>query len=133
MREDPDKFHVDFNLLIGWRFFPDDSDQLYRLTIAGGLIDSQVGGWVSVPLLGEWLDLKVMCRAKDNQRDITARRYEEGNALLRATLEAHVWRRMSFVIGGDDLIDKPGLWCGIRGELLDNDLRNIVTVSGLGK
>ncbi len=133
VREDPDKFHVDFNLLIGWRFFPDDSDQLYRLTIAGGLIDSQVGGWVSVPLLGEWLDLKVMCRAKDNQRDITARRYEEGSALLRATLEAHVWRRVSFVVGGDDLIDKPGLWCGIRGELLDNDLRNIVTVAGLGK
>ncbi|MBA3708275.1 MAG: MCE family protein [Planctomycetes bacterium] len=130
-REDPDKLHLDFNLLIGWRFLPSNSDQTYHLTIAGGLIDSQLGGWASTPLWRDRVALKVMCREKDYNRDPAERRYEDGKALLRATVEYRVWHRVFLIAGGDDLLDRPGFWGAIRGEILDNDLRNLTTVAGI--
>ena len=42
---------------------------------------------------------------------------------------AHEHREQPVRAGGDDLVGLPGVWLGLRAELLDNDLRNIVTVS----
>jgi ABC-type transporter Mla subunit MlaD len=132
--EDPDKFHVDFNLLMGWRWFADDRSQVYRLTFAGGLIDSQVGGYVEVPVWDHWLKVRAMVRTKDNKRDPNDRRYEHGNALARVQFEFNAWReRVWLIAGGNDLTDQPGFWAGIRGELLDNDLRNITTANSLSR
>ncbi|MBA2482812.1 MAG: MCE family protein [Planctomycetes bacterium] len=130
-REDPDKFHLDFNILLGWRFLPSNWDQVYHLTVAGGVIDSQIGGWVSTPLWKDRLALKAMCRRKDYERDPTERRYEEGKALLRATAEFRVWSHVYLIAGCDDILDRPGFWGALRGEILDNDLRNLTTGAGI--
>jgi ABC-type transporter Mla subunit MlaD len=128
--EDPDKLNVDFHLLFGWRFFPDDDSQLYRLTMAAGLIETKIGGYVEVPLIGD-LNVRVMARQKDNEREPLDRRYEEGDVMLRATLGYRLWQRIYLNAGVDDCIDKPGFWGGIRVDLLDNDLRNLTAVSAL--
>lgn len=128
--EDPNDLNVDFHILFGWRFFPDDDSQLYRLTVAAGLIESKLGGYVEVPLIGD-LNLRVMAREKHNNREPLDRRYEEGDAMLRATLGYRLWKRIYLNAGVDDLIDNPGFWGGIRVDLLDNDLRNLTAVSAL--
>jgi ABC-type transporter Mla subunit MlaD len=128
-KDDPNKFNIDFNLLFGWRFFPTDRDQQYRLTLAGGLIDSEIGGYVETPLYKDWVRIRVLCRQKDNQREPNDRRYEAGHALLRAQAEFNLWNdRIWLIAGGNDLTEHPGFWGGIRGELLDNDLRNVTSV-----
>ncbi len=130
--ENPDALHVDFNIQLGWRFFRDDQDQIYRLTAAAGLIDSQLGAWVQAPIIPHHLDVYVMGRQKDNQRQANDRRYESGNAMVRAYLQANLWKeRVYLIAGGDDLVGHAGAWFGLRGELLDNDLRNMVTLAGL--
>lgn len=132
--DNPNSLNVDFNIRLGWRFFRDDRDQCYRLTVAAGLIDSQVGGYVQAPLIPHWLDVEVMCREKDNQRQPSDRRYESGNALVRAYLQANLYRERVFLnVGGDDLSDRPGLWLGLTGQLLDNDLRNITSLAALAQ
>jgi ABC-type transporter Mla subunit MlaD len=131
LMDDPNQLNVDFNLLIGWRWFPDDDGQFYRLTGAAGLIDSQIGG-VAWWQFTSNLSLEVMLREKDNKRLPLDRRYEQGEAMLRATIDYRVWNRVSLRAGADDLISHhPGAWFGMRAELLDNDLRNITTVSAL--
>jgi phospholipid/cholesterol/gamma-HCH transport system substrate-binding protein len=130
-KEDPDKFHFDFNLLFGWRFFADDANQRYRLTLALGMIESNLGGYVEAPIIGE-LSLRVMGRVKDSERDPTDRRYEDGDALVRATVGYRLWQRVYVQAGVDDVIDNPGFWGGLRVELLDNDLRNVTAVTSLG-
>jgi ABC-type transporter Mla subunit MlaD len=130
LADDPDKLNFDFNLLFGWRFFADDEAQRYRLTIAAGLIESKIGGYLEMPIVGD-LSLRVMGRYKDSDRDVLDRRYEEGDFLLRATLGYRLWRRVYLIAGADDLIDDPGFWGGIRLEILDNDLRNLTSVSSL--
>jgi hypothetical protein len=131
LMDDPNQLNVDFNLLVGWRWFPDDEGQFYRLNGAAGLVDSQLGAivwWQFSPNLS----LEVMGREKDNKRLALDRRYEQGEAMLRATIDYRVWNRVSLRAGGDDLISHhPGAWFGLRAELLDNDLRNITTVSAL--
>ncbi len=128
--EDPDKLNVDFHLLFGWRFFPDDDSQLYRLTMAAGLIESKLGGYVEVPLIGD-LNVRVMAREKSNDREPLDRRYEEGDVMLRATVGYRLWHRVYLNAGVDDCIDNPGFWGGIRIDILDNDLRNLTAVSAL--
>lgn len=130
LREDPDKLNIDFSLLIGWRFFPDDEAQRYRLSVGAGLIDSKLGGVVEVPLVGD-LGLYAMARQKDSERDALDRRYEDGDVMVRAALTFRVWRRISIFAGGNDLADNPGVWLGLRAELLDNDLRNLTQVTSL--
>jgi hypothetical protein len=132
LQEDPNKLNVDFNLLVGWRFFPDDEAQLYRLSVAAGLIDSNVGGTVQVPLLSR-LTFDAMARRKDYQRDPQDRRYEDGKVLVRAALTFRLWDRIYISAGCDDLAEHAGLWGGLRAELLDNDLRNLTSVMGLAK
>lgn len=128
--EDPDDLNVDFHILFGWRFFPDDDSQLYRLTAAAGLIESKLGGYVEVPLLSD-LSLRVMAREKHNNRVPLDRRYEDGDVMLRATLGYRLWKRIYLNAGVDDAIDNPGFWGGIRVDLLDNDLRNLTAVTAL--
>lgn len=131
-KDDPNKLNFDLNLLFGWRFFPDDERQRYGLTMAAGLIETKIGGYVEMPLIGD-LSLRVMGRFKDNQRDTNDRRYEDGEFLLRATFGYRLWHRIYLNAGVDDLIDKPGFWGGIRVDLLDNDLRNLTSVSAISK
>lgn len=128
--DDPDKLNVDFHLLLGWRFLRDDEHQRYRLTVAGGLIDSRFGGLVSMPF-SDRVSLTIMARAKHNTREPDDRRYEDGHVLLRASTDWRLWGGIYATIGCDDLLERPGLWAGLRGELLDNDLRNLVSVVGL--
>ena len=130
LKDDPNKLNVDFNLLIGWRFFVDDEAQRYRLSIAAGLVDSKLGGVIEAPVVGN-LGFYAMVRMKDNNRVPLDRRYEDGDVMVRAALTYRVWRRVSIFAGGTDLADRPGLWVGLRAELLDNDLRNLTQVTAL--
>ncbi len=129
-KDDQNKLNVDLNLLFGWRFFPDDEVQRYGLTVAAGLIETKIGGYVEVPLFGDF-NVRVMGRMKDNERDLDDRRYEEGDFLLRATVGYRIWRRIYLNAGVDDALDNPGFWGGIRVDLLDNDLRNLSAASAL--
>ncbi len=131
-RDDPNKFNLDVDLLIGWRFFPSDRGQHYGLTVAGGVINSQLGGYVQVPLWQDRLSVVLLTRGKDFTRAESDRRYEEPGAILvRATAEYRIWDRVVVSAGVNDLINRPGAWFALRAELLDNDLRNLVTVAGL--
>ncbi|MBA3685842.1 MAG: MCE family protein [Planctomycetes bacterium] len=126
-----DDLPITLDLLLGWRFFPDDDDQNYHLTIAGGVIESKLGAKIEVPIWGRYLGLVGMARQKDNDREALHRLYEDGSALVRATLDYRPWERYGFYLsaGVDDLVDDPRPWVGIRAEILDNDLRNLATVS----
>lgn len=131
---DPDEeIPVRLDLLFGWRFFPDDRNQQYRLTVAGGLIDSNLGGMVSAPVWGRSLTLVAMARQKDNEKEVFEREYEEGDVLARAWLEYKPWERYGIylIAGGDDLIDDAGPWVALRAEILDNDLRNLTTATSV--
>ena len=131
--DDPDKVAVDINAQFGWRWLPDDSLERYRLTLAGGLIDSKFGLWTEWALLRD-VDLRIMGRMKDRDREVDDRRYEEGDFLVRATASWRVFDRWCVIAGGDDLFgDKPGAFLGLRAELLDNDLRNGVTAASFSQ
>jgi archaellum component FlaC len=130
--EDQNKLNVDFDLLIGWRFFPDDDAQRYRISVGLGLVETKLGGVIEVPLMAD-LGVRVMARAKDNEREPNDRRYEEGDVLVRAVATWRLWQRVYLQAGADDLVDEPGFWGGIRIELLDNDLRNLTAVSALSR
>jgi ABC-type transporter Mla subunit MlaD len=127
-REDPDKLSVDFNLLFGWRWLPDDDRQLYRLTTAFGLISTKPGALVSVPITRD-LSLMALVRQKDYTRDLDDRRYEEGRVMLRAVAKYTLFDRLHLMVGCNDIIDYPGFWAGVRLDVLDNDLRNLTSVS----
>ena len=129
-KDDPNKLNFDINLLFGWRFFPDDEAQRYGVSVAAGLIETKIGGYVEFPVVGDF-NVRVMGRFKDNQRNVDDRRYEDGDFLLRATLGYRIWKRIYLNVGVNDLIDHPGLWGGIRVDLLDNDLRNLTSVSAI--
>jgi phospholipid/cholesterol/gamma-HCH transport system substrate-binding protein len=128
--DDPNALNVDINLLFGWRFFPDDQREVYHLSTAAGLIDGQPGGYLE-SALNQNLCLRLMMRGKDNQRNPLDRRYEQGALLGRLYASYTFWRRVSLEAGVDDTFRHPGPWLALRGELLDNDLRNITAVSGL--
>jgi len=130
LQEDPDDFNVDFDLTLGWRFFPDHDRELYWLTARGGFIEGQLGGQVDVPLFDDDWVLSIMARDTDSDRNKRDRRYEGGKVFGRATLNVRVWDRIHLTVGGDDLLHDPGPFVGLRGELLDNDLRNIISVLG---
>jgi ABC-type transporter Mla subunit MlaD len=131
--ESPDSIPVDFNLIAGWRFGETATKRVYWLTIAGGMLETRLGGWLESPLWSDRLAVRVMARQKQNNRDTDDRRYEHGEVLLRATASLRVISTTYLVAGVDDCIDAPGLWVGARLELLDNDLRNLTSVSGLLK
>lgn len=124
--EDPDKLNIDFEVLLGWRFFRDDQRQRYRLDVAGGLIESQIGGRVSTPLPGtDNFAFTLMARHKQNNRQPTDRRYESGKVLGLATVSYRIWERVYVSAGCYDCFERPGFYGGLRGEILDRDLRNI--------
>ncbi len=129
--EDPDELGLDFTLVFGWRFLRDDDEQRYRVTVAAGLVDTEFGGWITAPVWGDWLHAKVLARAGHDDREPDDRRYEDSAVMVRATLEATVWERITLIGGVDDCADEPAPWIGLRGEILDNDLRNLVTLGGI--
>ena len=129
--EDPDDLNVDIDLTMGWRFFPDNDNQRYGLTIQGGLIESALGGQVDFPIYGP-VHGSIMARAKRNTFDDDERRYEEGSdPFVRAYLEWKVWRGISVMAGAEDVAHDPEPWIGIRAEILDNDLRNLTNAAAL--
>ncbi len=129
--DDPDKLSIDFNLKFGWRFFRDDDAQLYRLTIAGGVYETRIGGEIMAPITHS-LSVHAMARQKHNTRTVDDRRYEHGHVLYRGWLEWQVWGRVSLIAGVDDW-EKPGPWIGVRGELRDDDIRNLSSAAALGR
>jgi ABC-type transporter Mla subunit MlaD len=132
-KESPDSIPVDFNLVLGWRFIETRTSGVYWLTVAGGLVETRLGGWVEMPLFRDRIAIRGLVRGKQNDRDAIDRRYEHGSVLVRATASVRLWKGL-YVLGGvDDCADTRGAWGGVRAELLDNDLRNITSVSGLFK
>jgi ABC-type transporter Mla subunit MlaD len=131
--ESPDSIPVDFSLLLGWRFAETATKGIYWLTLAGGMVETRVGGYVEAPLWGDRLALRALVRQKQNNREPNDRRYEHGEVLVRATASLRVWRTTWLVAGVDDCVDAPGVWVGARLEFLDNDLRNLTSVGGLLK
>lgn len=133
VKDDPDKLGIDLNGQFGWRFLPSDDIERYRLTIAGGLIESKLGLW-SEWAITDRLDVRLMARYKDSDREPNERRYEKGDVMLRATMTWRVWDRWSLVAGADDILgDDVGPFVGLRAELLDNDLRNGVTAASFSQ
>jgi hypothetical protein len=125
-----DDLPVDFNLLLGWRWF--ERAPGYLLTVAGGVVESRVGGWVDLALLrDDRLVLRTLVRDTMRNRDQDDRRYEEGEVLVRSVLALRVWSRIYVSGGVDDLAEDPAAWVGLRAELLDIDLRNLTQVTGL--
>jgi phospholipid/cholesterol/gamma-HCH transport system substrate-binding protein len=126
--DDPDKLNADFNLQIGWRWLKDDDRQRYHIGISGGLLESRVGAraWWNIT---DALALNGSIRQAHNTRQPNDRRYEPGDVRARVTLDWTLWERVSLSVGGDDLTYKPGLWLGLRGEILDNDLRNLFSAA----
>lgn len=128
--DDPDKLNVDFNLQLGWRWMRDDDRQFYRIGASAGLLESRLGArawWNLTPTLA----LMSSIRQKHNTRDETDRRYEAGDSRMQMTFDYTVWERVTLSVGVDDLTYKPGPWIGIRGEILDNDLRNMFQAATL--
>lgn len=130
--DDPDKLSVDFNLLFGWRWLADDERQLYRLTTAAGLISTKLGAVVGVNLTRD-LSVWGLIRQKDNTRELNDRRYEEGKAMLRVVAKYDLFERVHLMAGVNDLFDHPGFWGGIRIDIVDNDLRNLTSVSSFAR
>ena len=123
--DNPDELGVDFNLKLGWRFFPDDDAQRYGLTVIGGLFDSKPGAQVSTPL-GDWLSFNAMVRKADSDRPADDRRFEDSSVVVRSWLEATLWDRVGLRLGYDDLAGRPGPYVGIGVQIEDNDLRNLL-------
>ena len=129
-KEDPDKLNVDFRLLLGWRFFADDDHQRYHLDLAAGLIETRLGARAMLPIVGDVWTTAIARQAQDN-REPDDRRFEDGPIQTRVTLDWNIWRRVWVSVGGDDLGGNPGFYAGLRGEILDDDLRNLTTASAL--
>lgn len=129
--EDPEDLNIDFSFLYGRRFFPDDANEVFRLTTKVGLIDSKIGAEASAVLVPHKLSLVVMARDKHNGFDPSDRRYEDGSVLARAYLEYRAWRRVYVFVGADDLADDASAYVGIRAEILDNDLRNAASARAI--
>jgi len=132
-RDDADGVPIDFNLLMGWRWFEREPSR-YWLSVAGGVVESRLGGWVDLSLLpADRLTVRTMVRDKMDERDPDDRRYERGTVLVRSVAYVRVWSRVYLAAGGDDLADDPAAWVGLRAELLDNDLRSLAAVAGVLK
>ena len=130
-----DSVPINLDLLVGWRFLKDDDSQTYRLSIAGGAIESELGAMANVTLWGPYLGLTTMVRMKDNNKPINDREYEAGDAMVRATLEYRPFRDVGiWLVGGvDDLVDNPAPWVGVRAVLYDDDFRNLIGLASFGK
>lgn len=129
--EDPNDFNVDIDLTFGWRFFPDNDNQRYGLSVQGGLIESALGAQVDFPIYGP-VHGTVMARAKRNTFEEDERQFEEGSdPFVRAYLEWKVWKGISVLAGAEDLADSPEPWIGVRAEILDNDLRNFSNAAAI--
>jgi ABC-type transporter Mla subunit MlaD len=131
--DNPDKLGVDFNAVFGWRFLPDDDIERYRLTLAGGVVESKLGFW-SEWAISDRVDLRLMARQKDSDRESNDRRYERGDVMLRATMSWRVYDRWTLIAGADDILGEDvGPFVGLRAELLDNDLRNAVSAASFAQ
>jgi phospholipid/cholesterol/gamma-HCH transport system substrate-binding protein len=130
--DDPDELGLDFNLLLGWRWLPNDAVQRYRVSTAVGVIESQIGARVDIPLADRW-DVRLIGRWKHTARDSDDRRAEHGNVLLRPSLVWRPWSRLWIEAGVDDASDDPAPWLGARFEMHDNDLRNFAGAAALSR
>lgn len=132
--ESPDSIPVDFTLMLGWRWLETSTPRTYWLTLAGGLVETRLGGYAEVPIWSDRVAVRVLARGTHSNRDRADRRFEEGTVLMRATATVRLWRTTWIAGGVDDILgERRGAWVGARLELLDNDLRNLTSVGGLLK
>ena len=127
-KEDPEDFNVDWDLTLGWRFIPNDDRELYHLTVEGGFTEGKSGSRLWIPLGTNDFQWVTLLRGKHNEFEEDDRRYEEGSVMLRSWLRYNVWRGISVTAGANDIIDEPGFFIGAQAELLDDDIRNLLTV-----
>jgi|GEM_PF-2803011 len=133
--EDDDKpLPVDLNLTIGWRYFPDDRNQVYRLHVAAGVLEGKLGGYVLAPVWKDQLTLTVLARGKANNLGPLERTYEDGEVMLRSWFEYRPFRRWGIflVAGVDDIVDDPAPWIGLKAQLYDDDFRNLLGLASFG-
>ncbi|MFW5845025.1 MAG: MlaD family protein, partial [Planctomycetota bacterium] len=130
--EDPDEFNIDIDLVLGFRFFPDETAESYLLSTRVGLIEGQLGGAVAGTLWPHRLWARVMARGRHDQWDENERRFEEGDGIyVRTWLEGRVWNRFFVQVGANDVLEEAGFYAGVRFELLDMDIRNVVAARTL--
>ncbi len=127
--ETSDGFPLDFDLQLGWRFMPHEGG--HWLNLSAGVLNSRLGGVIGSQLWSDRIGAELLVRGKQNNREVTDRRYEDGSVLVRATLSVRMLWRVYGEVGGNDLSGTPGWWLGGRIELLDNDLRNLTTFGPL--
>lgn len=122
-------FPLDFDLQLGWRFLPHEGG--HWINASAGVLNSRLGGVIGSNLWSDRLGAEVMVRGKQNNREETDRRYEDGNVLVRATVSLRLVWLVYADVGVNDLAGTPGWWLGGQIELLDNDLRNLTTFGPL--
>ncbi|TVR45254.1 MAG: MCE family protein [Planctomycetota bacterium] len=120
---------LDLHLAIGYRFFPDDDIERYRLDLAAGLFDGRLGGRVGFHFT-ENLSLWTMARMSDDSRLPNREKRERGSAFGRATLSYEPWRGVRLQAGVDDLFYRPGPYGAITLEVMDRDLVNLFVAAG---
>jgi phospholipid/cholesterol/gamma-HCH transport system substrate-binding protein len=133
--DDKDSVPINLDLLVGWRFFKNDDTQSYRLSVAAGAIESQLGVWSNITLWGQYLGVSTLMRLKDNNKPLNDREYEEGNVMVRSTLDYRPFREVGLWLtaGVDDLVDDPAPWVGMRAVLYDDDFRNLIGLASFGR
>ena len=97
------------------------------MTVEGGF-EGKLGGRLWIPLWSNDLQWVTLLRGKHNEFEENDRRYEDGGVMLRSWLRYNVWRGISITAGANDIIDEPGFFVGAQAELLDDDIRNLLTV-----
>lgn len=120
---------LDFHLSIGYRFFPDDDIERYRLDLSAGLFETQLGGQVGVYLTRDF-SVWAMARMVDDSNLPNRLDRERGNAYGRAYVRYEPFQGLHLHLGGDDLFYKPGAYGGVGFEVMDRDLVNLFVAAG---
>lgn len=118
------------NATIGFRFFPDDGLERYRLHVEAGLVEGQFGARAEWALSQDFT-AGVMLRAADDSELPDGTPLEGGGVFGRAWIDWKVWRGITLRAGGDDLFDAIGPYLGLQAELLDQDIRNLFSAASL--
>ena len=130
--DDPDELGIDLHLALGWRFFRNDDLQRYLLSVKAGLLEGAFGGQADLIVFHPDVSLSVLLRSRHSDFDEDDRRFEDGDgAWMKVMGNYRIWRGVSLFAGFEDVLDNPGFTVGLRGELLDMDIRNLTTAAAL--
>ena len=120
---------LDLHLALGYRFFPDDYIERYRLDVSAGLFDGELGGRVGLQLTEDF-SLWTMARRVDDSALPNRLEREEGDVYARSFLRYEPFTGVSLRAGVDDIFTKPGPYGGLSIEILDRDLVNLFVAAG---